>query len=80
LVDEILHPFYIFQVFSIVLWLAEHYYYYAACIFLISTTSAFVSLYETRKVSQLISFILSAYHLYFYILFILFCITTVKYI
>lgn len=45
-----LNPFYIFQVFSIVLWVCDAYYYYAACIFLISTISLGLSLYETRKV------------------------------
>ncbi|NXI48956.1 AT132 ATPase, partial [Chloroceryle aenea] len=49
LVEEVLNPFYIFQVFSIVLWVCDAYYYYAACIFLISTISIGLSLYETRK-------------------------------
>ncbi|NWI89996.1 AT132 ATPase, partial [Pitta sordida] len=52
LVEEVLNPFYIFQVFSIVLWVCDAYYYYAACIFLISTFSLALSLYETRKQSQ----------------------------
>lgn len=47
---QVLNPFYIFQVFSIVLWVCDTYYYYAACIFLISTISLGLSLYETRKV------------------------------
>uniref|UniRef100_A0A8C4U0M6 Polyamine-transporting ATPase 13A2 n=1 Tax=Falco tinnunculus TaxID=100819 RepID=A0A8C4U0M6_FALTI len=51
LVEEVLNPFYIFQVFSIVLWVFDAYYYYAACIFLISTISLGLSLYETRKQS-----------------------------
>ncbi|XP_027486855.1 cation-transporting ATPase 13A2 isoform X3 [Corapipo altera] len=51
LVEEVLNPFYIFQVFSIVLWVCDAYYYYAACIFLISTVSLGLSLYETRKQS-----------------------------
>ncbi|KAF1519888.1 Cation-transporting ATPase 13A2, partial [Eudyptes sclateri] len=51
LVEEVLNPFYIFQVFSIVLWVCDTYYYYAACIFLISTISLGLSLYETRKQS-----------------------------
>ncbi|NXP52825.1 AT132 ATPase, partial [Heliornis fulica] len=52
LVEEVLNPFYIFQVFSIVLWVCDAYYYYAACIFLISTVSIGLSLYETRKQSS----------------------------
>ncbi|XP_030217625.1 polyamine-transporting ATPase 13A2 isoform X1 [Gadus morhua] len=51
LVDEILNPFYIFQVFSIALWMADNYYYYAACILVISLLSISISLYETRKQS-----------------------------
>lgn len=49
LVDEVLHPFYVFQVFSIFLWLADDYYYYASCIFLISAISIINSLVETRS-------------------------------
>ncbi|NXH83109.1 AT132 ATPase, partial [Edolisoma coerulescens] len=52
LVEEVLNPFYIFQVLSMVLWVCDAYYYYAACIFLISTFSLGLSLYETRKQSS----------------------------
>nr|XP_020024449.1 probable cation-transporting ATPase 13A2 isoform X1 [Castor canadensis] len=51
LVDEALNPYYGFQAFSIALWLADHYYWYALCIFLISTVSICLSLYKTRKQS-----------------------------
>ncbi|NWY49052.1 AT132 ATPase, partial [Sylvia atricapilla] len=51
LVEEVLNPFYIFQVLSMVLWVCDAYYYYAACIFLISTFSLGLSLHETRKQS-----------------------------
>lgn len=47
--DEILHPFYAFQIFSIVLWLFDSYYYYAFCIFIISVLSISQSLVETRR-------------------------------
>eukprot|EP00835_Amoeboradix_gromovi_P000424 NODE_15_length_42055_cov_0.634117.p2 type:complete len:1047 gc:universal NODE_15_length_42055_cov_0.634117:34719-37859(+) len=49
LVGEILHPFYIFQMFSVVLWFAEDYVYYAACILLISVVSVSKSLHDTKK-------------------------------
>nr|KAF6377219.1 ATPase cation transporting 13A2 [Myotis myotis] len=52
LVDEALNPYYGFQAFSIGLWLADHYYWYALCIFLISSVSICLSLYKTRKQSQ----------------------------
>ncbi|KAJ3281726.1 hypothetical protein HK104_011310, partial [Borealophlyctis nickersoniae] len=48
-VDEVLHPFYVFQVASIILWCLDDYYYYAACIFFISTSSAILTLVETRN-------------------------------
>ncbi|XP_030888744.1 cation-transporting ATPase 13A2 isoform X2 [Leptonychotes weddellii] len=40
------------EAFSIGLWLADHYYSYALCIFLISTASICLSLYKTRKQSE----------------------------
>lgn len=49
LVDEVLHPFYMFQVFSIILWAFDEYYYYAACIFLISIFSIINTLVETKS-------------------------------
>ncbi|XP_071772764.1 polyamine-transporting ATPase 13A2 isoform X1 [Centroberyx gerrardi] len=51
LVEEVLNPFYMFQVFSITLWMVDKYYYYATCIFLISIFSISISLYEIRKQS-----------------------------
>ncbi|KAH8702643.1 putative P-type ATPase [Talaromyces proteolyticus] len=49
LVDEVLHPFYIFQVASLVLWSLDDYYYYAACIFFISLFSISATIIETRS-------------------------------
>lgn len=51
LFDEALHPFYVFQLFSILLWSADQYYYYAACIFVISVLSIVDTLVETKKTS-----------------------------
>lgn len=47
LVSEVLNPFYIFQVFSVILWFWDYYYYYAGCILIISTASVVASLVET---------------------------------
>ena len=47
---QALNPYYGFQAFSIGLWLADYYYWYALCIFLISVVSICVSIYKTRKV------------------------------
>lgn len=46
LVDEVLNPFYIFQIFSVTLWLYEHYYLYSFSIIFISTGSIIVGLYD----------------------------------
>ncbi|KAJ5081402.1 hypothetical protein NUU61_009666 [Penicillium alfredii] len=49
LVDEAFHPFYIFQVASLILWSMDQYYYYAVCIFLISVFSIGTTVLETRS-------------------------------
>ncbi|XP_038629076.1 cation-transporting ATPase 13A2 isoform X2 [Scyliorhinus canicula] len=51
LIEEVLNPFYIFQIFSIILWITERYYYYAVCILIISIISIGISLYQTHKQS-----------------------------
>lgn len=48
---QVINPFYVFQLFSITLWMIDNYYIYAICIFIISIGSIFISLYEIRKVS-----------------------------
>ncbi|KAI5478249.1 P-type ATPase, cation transport [Pseudohyphozyma bogoriensis] len=49
LMDEVLHPFYIFQIASIVLWSFDDYYYYAFAIAIISIVSIATTLIETRN-------------------------------
>jgi cation-transporting ATPase 13A3/4/5 len=49
LVDEALHPFYVFQIASIILWSCDEYYYYAVCIFVISISSIAATVLETRR-------------------------------
>ena len=48
-IEEILNPFYIFQLFSIAIWILVSYYYYAGAVLLISAVSIALSLYQTRK-------------------------------
>lgn len=45
------HPFYVFQIASLILWSLDEYYYYAAAIFLISVFSITTTVIETRSVS-----------------------------
>ncbi|XP_063772495.1 polyamine-transporting ATPase 13A3 isoform X2 [Pseudophryne corroboree] len=49
LVKEVLNPFYIFQLFSVILWSTDEYYYYAAAIVLMSVISIISSLYTIKK-------------------------------
>ncbi|ORY74114.1 HAD ATPase, P-type, family IC [Protomyces lactucae-debilis] len=49
LVDEALHPFYVFQIASIILWSCDEYYYYAICIFVISISSIAATVLETKR-------------------------------
>ena len=49
LLQEVLNPFYLFQVWSIGLWAWETYYAYAVCIMVISTASVITSLVDTIR-------------------------------
>ncbi|KAG0150885.1 hypothetical protein CROQUDRAFT_709427 [Cronartium quercuum f. sp. fusiforme G11] len=49
LIDEALHPFYLFQIASIILWSIDDYYYYALCIAAISISSVLTTLVETKR-------------------------------
>ncbi|KAL4403749.1 ATPase [Colletotrichum abscissum] len=48
LVDEVFHPFYVFQIASLILWSLDEYYYYAVAIFLMSFGSIATTLIETK--------------------------------
>jgi len=48
LVDEAFHPFYVFQIASLILWSLDQYFYYAIAIFVISVGSITTTLIETR--------------------------------
>uniref|UniRef100_A0A8C5GP46 Polyamine-transporting ATPase 13A3 n=1 Tax=Gouania willdenowi TaxID=441366 RepID=A0A8C5GP46_GOUWI len=50
LIKEVLNPFYIFQLFSVILWSADEYYYYAMAIVFMSVISIATSLYTIKKV------------------------------
>ncbi|KAE8348877.1 hypothetical protein BDV28DRAFT_164004 [Aspergillus coremiiformis] len=46
---KVFHPFYIFQLASLILWSLDEYYYYAVCIFLISMFSIGTTVIETKS-------------------------------
>ena len=48
-IDEVAHPFNVFQIASVLIWLYEFYYLYALSIFLISAMSSGITLYETHS-------------------------------
>jgi len=49
LFNEVLGPFYVFQVFSIILWGFEDYVYYASCIIVMSSLSLISSVIQIRR-------------------------------
>ncbi|XP_035502734.1 polyamine-transporting ATPase 13A3 isoform X2 [Scophthalmus maximus] len=49
LIKEVLNPFYIFQLFSVILWSADEYYYYAVAIVFMSVISTATSVYTIKK-------------------------------
>ncbi|XP_073958763.1 polyamine-transporting ATPase 13A3-like isoform X1 [Choristoneura fumiferana] len=46
---EVVNPFYVFQVFTIAVWLAEPYYYYCGAVVLMSTFGVATSVIQTKK-------------------------------
>ena len=54
LVEEVLNPFYIFQLCSIILWSFDEYVFYAVCIFIISLISVIISLVEMRQQAEML--------------------------
>ncbi|CAG7728857.1 unnamed protein product [Allacma fusca] len=54
LFEEVLNPFYCFQVLSVILWSFDEYYYYASCVVAISALSIIASLIETRRQSEML--------------------------
>jgi cation-transporting P-type ATPase 13A2 len=50
--EEVINPFYIFQILSMILWIIEQYYIYSGCLFAMSVMSIWMSMYEIRQVSS----------------------------
>lgn len=55
-INEVFNPFYLFQVFSIVLWSLDEYYQYATCVFILSTASCVTALCQTKQVIQVVPY------------------------
>ncbi|XP_026328514.1 probable cation-transporting ATPase 13A3 isoform X2 [Hyposmocoma kahamanoa] len=51
-VNEVFNPFYLFQMFSIVLWSLDEYYQYATCVFILSAWSCMQALHLTKQMSR----------------------------
>uniref|UniRef100_A0A0K0D0C8 Cation-transporting ATPase n=1 Tax=Angiostrongylus cantonensis TaxID=6313 RepID=A0A0K0D0C8_ANGCA len=49
LFKEAISPFYIFQIFSVIIWFNDHYEYYASIIIIMSVTSIVIDVYQTRS-------------------------------
>ena len=52
LVDELLHPFYMFQIVSVAIWVMQFYLIYAGCIFGLATLALGFSVFQMRKNNQ----------------------------
>uniref|UniRef100_A0A803T0S5 Cation-transporting ATPase n=1 Tax=Anolis carolinensis TaxID=28377 RepID=A0A803T0S5_ANOCA len=63
LIREVLNPFYIFQVFSMVLWSLDNYYLYASAILFMSLVSICSSLYTIRKQYVLLHDMVAAHNI-----------------
>lgn len=61
---EVLNPFYVFQIFSVVLWFAYDYYYYACVIVLMSVFGITMSIVQTKKVRPTTTFFSICRHTY----------------
>ncbi|XP_050051478.1 polyamine-transporting ATPase 13A3 [Dermacentor andersoni] len=55
LFQEVLEPFYVFQVFSIIIWFSDDYYYYASCIIVMSSLSLVTGVYQIRLSQKALS-------------------------
>lgn len=54
LVEEVLNPFYVFQILSVALWCFDEYVYYATCVVIISAISIAIALVETKRQSKML--------------------------
>lgn len=55
LVEEVFQPFYVFQLFSCILWLFESYFYFSGVIFVLAVASITTTLFDTIKALKHVS-------------------------
>eukprot|EP00455_Lapot_gusevi_P027394 TRINITY_DN289_c0_g1_i1.p1 TRINITY_DN289_c0_g1~~TRINITY_DN289_c0_g1_i1.p1 ORF type:complete len:1136 (+),score=444.09 TRINITY_DN289_c0_g1_i1:64-3471(+) len=55
LVSEVFQPFFVFQIYSVILWCFEQYYIFAGTIFVLAVSSVTATLIETRSMLQSVS-------------------------
>ncbi|XP_067950022.1 polyamine-transporting ATPase 13A3-like [Watersipora subatra] len=51
-IRQAVNPFYVFQLFSVILWYTDEYYYYASAIIIMSVVSITITTYTTRKMER----------------------------
>lgn len=51
LIQEVLNPFYVFQIASVILWMSDEYYYYGVAIILMSVGGVGSAVYQTKQAS-----------------------------
>jgi cation-transporting ATPase 13A2 len=56
IIKKVLHPFYIFQIFSMIIWSMDDYYVYASCIFVTSSIAAISNVVQIRQNMQKLVF------------------------
>ena len=47
-IEEVLHPFFLFQIYSVCIWFYEEYYYFASVIIYLTLYGSIYSIYVTR--------------------------------
>lgn len=57
--EEIFNPFYVFQLFSMILWCFDDYMIYAGCVLFLTLVSAITALIQTRKVRKIVFFLIA---------------------
>lgn len=52
---EVIHPFYIFQIVSVIIWMTDEYYIYSGCIIVMAVASAIYGVWQARKNREMLA-------------------------